>query len=84
MFDYFASGKPVVSNVECGYDMLEKYNCGITVKGGSAEALAEGILKFYNMPKQEYDTYCKNALRAAQDFDFKILTDKLEEVILED
>ncbi len=84
MFEYFASGRPIVSNVECGYDMLEKYKCGITVKGGSAEALAEGILKFYNMPKEEYDTYCNNALKAARDFDFKILTDKLEEVILED
>ncbi len=84
MFEYFASGKPIISNVECGYDMLKKYNCGITVQGGSAEALAEGILKFYNMPKEEYDTYCQNALKAAQDFDFKILTDKLEKVILED
>lgn len=84
MFEYMASGKPILSNIECGYDLLEKYNCGMTVKGGSAEALAEGILKFYNMPKQEYDTYCKNALRAAQDFDFKVLTNKLEEVILED
>jgi len=84
MFDYFASGIPTVSNIECGYDLLEKYHCGITVKGGSAETLAEGILKFYNMPKEEYDTYCKNALRAAQDFDFKVLTDKLEKVILDD
>lgn len=84
MFDYMASGKPTLSNIECGYDILEKYNCGITVKGGSAEALAEGILKFYNMPKEEYNVYCKNALKAAQDFDFKILTDKLEKVILED
>ena len=84
MFDYFASGKPIISNAECRYDMLKQYNCGITVKGGSAEALAEGILKFYNMPKEEYDTYCQNALKAAQDFDFKILTDKLEKVILED
>ncbi len=84
MFDYFASGKPIISNVECGYDMLEEYNCGITVKGGSAEALAEGILKFYNMPKEEYDKYCDNALKAAQDFDYKLLTRKLEEVILED
>jgi glycosyltransferase involved in cell wall biosynthesis len=83
MFEYFASGKPVLSNIECGYDMLKKYNCGITVKGGSTEALAEGILKFYNMPKEEYGIYCANALRAAENFDFKILTDKLEKVILE-
>jgi len=84
MFDYMASGRPTLSNIECGYDMLEKYNCGLTVKGGSAEDLAEGILKFYNMPKEEYDIYCQNALKAAKDFDFKVLTDKLEKVILED
>ncbi|MGI6426239.1 MAG: glycosyltransferase family 4 protein [Natronincolaceae bacterium] len=83
MFDYFASGKPTVSNVECGYDMLEKYNCGITVQGGSPGALAEGILKFYNMPKEEYNMHCQNALRAAKDFDFKVLTDELEKTILE-
>lgn len=84
MFDYFASGKPTLSNIECGYDILDKYNCGMTVKGGSAETLAEGILKFYNMAKEEYDIYCQNALKAAKDFDFKVLTDKLEQVILED
>lgn len=83
MFDYFASGKPIISNVECGFDMLDEYKCGITVKGGSAEALAEGILRFYNMPKTEYDAYCNNALKASQDFDFKILTQKLEDIILE-
>lgn len=84
MFEYFGSVKPTLSNIECGYDMLEEYNCGETVEGGSAEALAEGILKFYNMPKEEYNTYCQNALKAAEDFDFKVLTDKLEKVILED
>lgn len=84
MFDYLASGKPILSNIECGYDVLQKYNCGITVKGGSAEALADRILMFYNMPLEEYETYCDNALKAAQDFDFKVLTVKLEKVILED
>lgn len=84
LFDYFASGKPTLSNIECGYDIIEEYSCGKTVEGGSAEALAEGILKFYNMPKEEYNIYCQNALIAAKDFDFKILTDKLEKIILED
>lgn len=83
MFEYFASGKPTLSNIECGYDNIEKYKCGITVEGGSSEALAEGILNFYNMPKEDYNKYCDNALKAAKDFDFKILTDKLEKVIQE-
>lgn len=83
MFEYFASGKPILSNIECGYDLLEQYKCGVTVKGGSPEALADGILKFYNMPKDKYDTYCENAVQAAKEFDFKTLTNKLESVIKE-
>lgn len=83
MFEYFASGKPIISNIECGYDLLEQYNCGVTVDGGSAEALAEGIIKFFSMPKEKYNIYCNNALKAASDFDFSSLTQKLEEVILE-
>lgn len=83
MFEYFASGKPTLSNIECGYDLLEEYKCGITVQGGSGKALADGILKFYNMSKEEYNYYCQNALKAAEDFDFKVLTDKLEKAMLE-
>lgn len=82
-FGYLASGKPTISNRSC-HEILDKQKCGITVEGGSAEALTEGILKFYNMPKEEYNQYCKNALKVAENFDFKVLTDKLEKVILED
>lgn len=78
MFEYFASAKPTLSNIECGYDIIQDYKCGITVKGGSSEALAEGIVKFCHMPKEEYNNYCKNAYDAARDFDFQKLTKKLE------
>lgn len=84
MFDYLASGRPSVSDCKFGYDIFSKYKCGLSIDNANSEILAESVLKFYNMPKEEYDTYCQNALKAAQDFDFKILTDKLEKVILED
>ncbi len=82
MFEYFASGKPTLSNIECGYDLLEQYQCGITVAGGSAITLADGIIHFFEMGREDYQRYCANARLAAQDFDFKVLTDKLEEVIV--
>ncbi len=81
MFDYMAAGKPIISNIKCGHDNLEKYHCGVTVDGGSAEILAAGILNFYNMSSDEYDKYCENALNAAKEFDFKNLTKKLVRVI---
>lgn len=83
MFDYFGSGKPTLSNMECGYDLLKKYNCGLTVNGGSTKALVEGIMRFYTMPEYEYQTYCSNALKAAKDYDYKRLSERVEEVLLE-
>lgn len=83
LFDYIASGKPTLSNIESGYDILVKHDCGKSVKGGSVEALVDGILEFYNMDQKEYDQYCENSLVAIQNYDFKILTDKLEAIIIE-
>lgn len=83
LFDYIASGKPTLSNMESGYDILVKHDCGKSVKGGSVEALVDGILEFYNMDQKEYDQYCENSLVAIQNYDFKILTDKLEAIIIE-
>lgn len=81
LFEYFASGKPTISNVECGHDLLEKYGAGYTVKPVDPKYLAEGILDFYNMSTEKYNEYSKNSLIAAEDFDFDILTDRLVDAI---
>lgn len=83
MFEYLGSGKPTISNINCGYNILTKYQCGITVKEDSAEALADGIIQFYQMSEKDYKLYCTNALLAASDFDYKLLSRKLEGIILE-
>lgn len=80
MFEYFASGKPTVSDCEFGYDLIKRYNCGIVVDQATSEQLARTIIQFSNMPEKEYGQYCKNAITAAQDYDFKRLTDKLIEL----
>ncbi|WP_326907821.1 glycosyltransferase family 4 protein [Sedimentibacter sp. MB31-C6] len=81
LFEYFASGKPIISNIKINYDLIEKYNCGETIYDGDAIKIKNCILKFYNMSKQEYDFYCNNSIKAARDYDFKALTNKLEKVI---
>lgn len=84
LFEYLASGKPVISNVECGYDLLKKYNCGLTVKGDSEEEMANGIIYFYKLFKEkpeEYYNYCENSIKAAKDFDFNNLSKKLDKLI---
>jgi len=81
MFEYIASGKPILSNIECNYDLLKKYGCGLTVSGESYKRLKDGILLFYNMKREEIAEFSKNSAIASQDYDFKKLTQKLISVI---
>jgi glycosyltransferase involved in cell wall biosynthesis len=78
MFEYFASGKPTVSDCEFGYDLINKYKCGVVVDNADSEQLAEAVISFYNMREDTYSIYCQNAIKAAKDFDYKALTSKLE------
>lgn len=81
LFEYMASGKPVISTVKMGYDIIDRYQCGKSIKNCNAESLAEAILEIKNLSEEEYEQYSKNALNAAKQFDFEVLTDKLEQVI---
>jgi len=81
LFEYMASGKPIISNVKMGYCIIDKYNCGFSVVESTPEKLAEAILYLKGISKEEYNKLCDNARNGAGDFDFSILTRKLMSVI---
>lgn len=81
LFEYMASGKPVISTVRMGYSIIKKYQCGVELEEDTPEALAEQIIRFHDMDRDEYEKIGRNAKAGAGDFDFKVLTDKLEKVI---
>ena len=81
LFEYMASGKPVISTVKMGYSIIEKYNFGIEIEDAEPQELAEAILKIKNMPELEYIKMGGNAREGAKEFDFRALTEKLISVI---
>ena len=81
LFEYMASGKPIISTVRMGYSIINRYQCGVELEQDTHELLAEQIIRFHDMSKEERDNIGKNAREGAKDFDFKILTDKLLTVI---
>ena len=81
IFDYFASGRPVVENTRTSYDLVEKYGCGVCEQIEDGAHYAAVIRRMKELPREEYLRYCQNARRAAEDYDFKRLTDKLMAVI---
>lgn len=81
LFEYFAAGKPIVSTIKSGYDLLDQYNCGISLESNHPRDIASAIANIYNMPGNEYLNLCRNSRSCASIFDFKELTEKLIEVI---
>ena len=81
LFDYLASGKPIISTNKMDYSIIEKWNCGIEIDNATPEKLGDVILNIKNLPEANYIKLCENAKNAANEFDFKLLTDKLINVI---
>lgn len=83
LFEYMAAGKPIISTVKMGYDIIAKYNVGISLEKYEPQAFANAILRMKNLPNKEYEEYSNNALKAAEEFDFEKLTNKLINIIEE-
>lgn len=81
LFEYMASGKPIISTVHTGYSIIKKYNCGVELDEDTPEALAKEIIRFHDMDVAQRDEIGRNAKNGAKDFDFFVLTDKLLKVI---
>ena len=81
LFEYMASGKPVMSTVKMGYSIIKKHDCGIEIEDASPKQIADEILKLKNASQEEYERMCLNAINGAKEYDFRNLTRKLIEVI---
>ncbi|MEG2263181.1 MAG: glycosyltransferase family 4 protein [Acinetobacter sp.] len=81
LFEYMASGKPIISTVRMGYSIINKYHCGIELDKCTPEALTEAIMHFHDMTPAERQRYGRNAAEGVKNFDFDTLTDKLMGVI---
>lgn len=82
LFEYFASGKPTLSDCEFGYDLINRYKAGISQDIIKSKQMAQQIIKFFEMDKQQYNEYCINALKAANDYDYKSLANKFNSEIV--
>lgn len=77
LFEYLASGKPVISTVKMGYSIIEKYKCGSEIENFDSKSLANEIMKYKKMDKEKYNSICENAKMSAQNFDFLLQTKNL-------
>lgn len=83
LFDYLASARPVIVNFDAGYDLIRRYECGTVTQGEGPKALARAVLDIRDLPETDYRRLCDNAARAARDYDYRLLAEKLDAVLRE-
>lgn len=81
LFDYLAAGKPVFSTIQSGHSLLVDKNCGIETEGHTPKDFAKGIYRIYKMPIEERKEWGRRARKVSFEYDFKVLTNKLETII---
>lgn len=79
-FEYLAAGSCVIQTYTTGYSILEKYNCGISASKQNPEEIARIILKACS-DDEKAEQIGQNARKAAYEYDFKKLTNKLIKII---
>jgi glycosyltransferase involved in cell wall biosynthesis len=81
LFEYLAAGKPVLVTVDMNYNVVTKNNCGISIENPSPENIANAIIQIYNMSEKDRSGMGVNAMKSAEDYDFRTLTDKLLKIV---
>lgn len=80
LFDYLASGKPIICNAKFGYNLIERYNCGLVTEDQTPKEFANTVEELCRLNDKELIEMGNRARQAAEDYDQPGLVDKLCEV----
>ncbi|MBP5598288.1 MAG: glycosyltransferase family 4 protein [Pseudobutyrivibrio sp.] len=81
LFDYLASGTPIICNAKWGYNLIERYNCGLVTEEQTPEAFVKAILILVNMSEYEIKELGNNGRKVAEMYDQPVLVDELINVL---
>lgn len=80
LFEYMASGKPILCTIKMKYSIIEKYGCGAEIDASDCDEAVKVIQAFSQHPDLAKN-YAENAVKAVEDFDFKKLSETLDRII---
>ncbi len=82
LFDYMYAGKPILYAINSGNRPVEEANCGASVDAENPDAIANGILKLYNLSQEERSKLGENGKNYVLKYHtYKYIADKCEEVL---
>jgi glycosyltransferase involved in cell wall biosynthesis len=84
LYDYFASSRPVIFSGNAPNDPIAESGAGFSVPPENPAALADALGKLQEMTPQQRVEIGKNGRRYVEEnFDMKVLGDRMEELILQ-
>ena len=85
IFDYLLSGKPIISAFSGEYDLINRYEAGITVPAEDPYLLSEAILNLMNLSEKERIEIGKRGINAVKEHhEYKNISKKLNCIICEE
>lgn len=81
IFDCLAAGKPILCDFSAKYNPIMMGMAGVSAKTSNAKEIAKLIDSFVYMDAEQYNKYGRAARKTAEEYDFKILTQKLIDII---
>jgi glycosyltransferase involved in cell wall biosynthesis len=80
--DYLGSGKPIVFAADVRNNIVKETGCGLAVRPGEPEELADAIIKLYRMPPKDRVTMGYRGRKYAEKYlDFEKVADNLVEIL---
>jgi len=84
LFDYLASGKPIIFSSNAVNNPMDETRAGITVPADNPEALTKAIIKLHNMPREKKQEMGNKGREYVKKYhNIPILVNKLERVFEE-
>lgn len=84
LFDFMAAGKPVLSSAAAPDNPVDIAKCGFVLPPHSPEALAEAIIRLYQMPPEEREAMGRRGRAYVEEHhDIRKLAQRLEQTLLE-
>jgi glycosyltransferase involved in cell wall biosynthesis len=81
IFDYMYIGKPIIHSINTKNDIVTMANCGLSVEAENPKEIAKGVLKLYNMPKEERIKLGENGKKfVLENFTYEKLAKKYKEL----
>ncbi len=81
LFEYMASGKPILCTISMNYSILKKYHCGLEVdETAQVDEIANKIRELYYNPDMANE-YRQNTVDAIKNFDYLYLAKLLDNVM---